>query len=248
MRVIGVIDLWAGRAVHARGGVRAGYQPVRDVAGIPVDADPLALARAYVGLGIDEIYVADLDAITSGTAQDRTISALTAIAPLWVDAGISSAATAERALADGVIRVIVGLETLTSFDALRQICDAVGSDRVAFSLDLRSGEPIAPWAAGESPAILAGAAVDAGATAVIVLDLARVGAGTGLDLDVMTAVRRTTPTATLIAGGGVRGPDDLAWLASAGYDGALVASAVHDGRLPPPAIAAARRLQPYISR
>jgi uncharacterized protein related to proFAR isomerase len=35
----------------------------------------------------------------------------------------------------------------------------------------------------------------------------------------------------LIAGGGVRGLDDLKALADAGCDAALVASALHDGRL-----------------
>src|SRR5207253_401784 len=44
----------------------------------------------------------------------------------------------------------------------------------------------------------------------------------------------------LLAGGGVRGPDDLARLDDAGCDGALIATALHDGRIGAAAIAAAR--------
>ena len=60
MRVIGVLDLANGRAVHARGGVRRHYAPVEAVAGVPIDpGDALQVARIYVDrLGLDELYVA----------------------------------------------------------------------------------------------------------------------------------------------------------------------------------------------
>jgi uncharacterized protein related to proFAR isomerase len=85
-------------------------------------------------------------------------------------------------------------------------------------------------------------AADAGAGAVIVIDLARVGTGTGLDLALIDRVREATPGLTLVAGGGVRGPEDLARLADSGCDGALVATALHDGRLSAADVAAAQRL------
>jgi len=44
-------------------------------------------------------------------------------------------------------------------------------------------------------------------------------------------VRQAAPDVTLLAGGGVRGPDDLSRLADAGADGALVATALLDGSL-----------------
>ena len=49
MRVIGVLDLLAGRAVHARAGRRESYRPVRAVGGSPIEpGDGLALARGYM--------------------------------------------------------------------------------------------------------------------------------------------------------------------------------------------------------
>ena len=140
MRVIGVIDLAGGRAVHARHGVRARYAPVGIAAGCPIDGDPIALARTYVDrLGLTELYVADLDAITAeprtqepGASADALthetlIASLATVAPLWLDAAISSPARARQALTLGATRAIVGLETLQSFDLLSAICAALGN-------------------------------------------------------------------------------------------------------------------------
>jgi len=260
MRVIGVVDLLGGRAVHALAGRRESYRPVRAVAGSPIEpGDGLALARAYMDrLGLTELYAADLDAILNGASQDTIVAAMAGLgAPLWLDAGVSSVDHARRVLGLGAARVIVALETLPSFDALEGICAALGGDRVVFSLDLRNGEPVfASWASGalgatgasggipaaEAAHLVAARAAAAGAGAVIVIDLARVGTGTGLDLELIARVREATPGLTLLAGGGVRGLEDFARLADYGCDGALVATALHDGRLGAAEVAAAQRL------
>ena len=66
MRLIGVIDVKDGHAVHARGGRRETYAPVSKAAGTSIDGDPVRLARVYLDtFGIDDIYIADLDAIAS---------------------------------------------------------------------------------------------------------------------------------------------------------------------------------------
>ena len=256
MRVIGVVDLAAGRAVHARAGLREHYVPVRAVAGSPIEpGDALALARAYIDrLGVTELYAADLDAIVGGTPQDPLVAAMAALgAPLWLDAGVSSVGRARRALGLGGARVVVGLETLLSYAALETICASVAGDCVAFSLDLRDGRPVVSPPAAETSAgvqahVLAARAVDAGVGSVIVIDLARVGTGAGLDLDLVARVRQAVPEVTLVAGGGVGGLEDLARLADAGCDGALVATALHDGRIGAAEVATARCLMPAPAR
>ena len=242
MRVIGVIDLIDGLAVHAVAGQREGYTPVQAIAGETIEpGDALALAQAYLDrFKLTELYAADLDAILGGTSQDALVARLTALgAPLWLDSAVSSREGARHALTLGTAHVVVGLETLPSYDVLRDICDEVGGDRVAFSLDLKNGEPIiAPShdgagsiESGEPPGEVVARARDAGAGAVIVIDLARVGTGKGLDVELITRVRRATAGLTLVAGGGVRGSQDLTLLAEAGCDGALVATSIHEGRL-----------------
>jgi phosphoribosylformimino-5-aminoimidazole carboxamide ribotide isomerase len=224
MRVIGVIDVRGGVAVHARGGVRERYETI---------GDPLDLVRRYlVDCGVVELYVADLDAIEneSNALEHPHVRTLCERAAVWLDAGVSSVARARQAITLGAAHVVVGLETLPSFDVLAATCDTVGGNRVAFSLDMRSGQPLG-IGDGEHPGVLASRAVRCGASAIIVLDLARVGMRAGLDLDLLTHVRDAAGGVELIAGGGVRGQDDLDHLADIGCSGALVATALLDGTL-----------------
>jgi len=219
VRVIGVIDLIGGRAVRAYAGRRDQYQPIGGGADV---------AQAQVASGVGELYVADLDAIVGRPTHDAAVRAIASIGvPLWLDAGVSSLDRARHALDLGSTQVVVGLETLQSFDALQAICAGIGGDRVAFSLDLRGGEPIAGHdIRHETPERLAARAADAGAGSVIVIDLARVGTRVGLDFELLARVRAAAPGITLLAGGGVRGAEDLEKLAGAGCDGALVATAL----------------------
>jgi phosphoribosylformimino-5-aminoimidazole carboxamide ribotide isomerase len=232
--VFGVVDLRDGLAVRARGGKRDEYMPIDIVAGEVIDTgDAGALVRHYIAkVGVAGLYVADLDAIERGSSQDAIVRTFASVgAPLWLDAGITSVADARRALDCGAARLIVGLETLPSFRVLASISADAGHDRVVFSLDLRDGQPItsAPGLAQLSPEDLVTRAADAGAGAVIVLDLARVGTGRGLDLPLIARLKAAAPSVQLFAGGGVRGSEDLARLRSAGCDGALVASALLNG-------------------
>jgi len=222
MRLIGVIDIRGRAAVHARGGIRERYETI---------GDPLELARRYLDdCGVAELYVADLDAIESPTSAVRNphVRAICERSIVWLDAGVFSIERAREAIALGAAHVVVGLETLPSFDVLTAVTEAVGRDRVAFSLDMRHGRPLG-IGEGEQPTVLASRAVHCGASAIIVLDLARVGMRAGLDLNLLTQVRDAAPGVELIAGGGVRGQDDLDRVDAIGVDGALVATALLDG-------------------
>jgi len=244
LRVIPVLDLRGGQAVLARGGRREAYAPVRSqLVDGGAASDPVVLARAYRDvLGCDEWYVADLDALAGGAVQRALVRALAGLrGRLLVDAAVSSPERARELIADGATRVVVGLESLPSLDALGRIARAVGLERTAFSLDLRDGAPLAEARLSGRPLELARAAVTAGAGAIIVLDLARVGSGHGVDSGLLEALRRAHPHVELLAGGGIGTVRDLERLADAGLDGALVATALHDGRIRRGDVAAVRR-------
>ena len=233
MRIIPVIDLRAGEAVHGQGGDRARYEPVTSAI-TPMQGDALALAQAYAAvLQTSEMYVADLDAIGGGAVQYVMHQRLARVSRCWIDAGVRTEGDACSLIDAGADRVVVGLETLPSFGILQAIVRRLGADRVVFSLDLRSGTPLAHAEAlrAMTPRELARRAVDAGAEAVIVLDLARVGNSGGADDVMMREMRAALPGVDLIAGGGVRDREDLDRLAAAGANGALVATAVHRGMI-----------------
>jgi phosphoribosylformimino-5-aminoimidazole carboxamide ribotide isomerase len=223
MTIIGVVDLLHGRAVHAVAGDRTHYQPIDD-------GSAVALATTYVSHPqVSALYIADLDAIEQRASNDATVRALVALGhPVWLDAGVTTVTQAAHALSLGVSRVVIGLETLTSFDALREICEATGGHRVAFSLDLRDGEPIiaSPLVEPGTPERLAARAIAAGAGAIIVLDLARVGTSTGIDVGLIARVRAVIDSVELVAGGGVRSLDDLEQLRRSGADRTLMATAL----------------------
>jgi phosphoribosylformimino-5-aminoimidazole carboxamide ribotide isomerase len=237
VRVIGVIDLKNGKAVHARGGSRELYAPVHSAL-LPEGqrGDALALSRAYRDrLGLAEIYVADLDRIVNGGALSHAVKAIAAVGvPLMVDAAAASIDDAWTVLAAGARRVVVGLETLTSLRELDSIVDAVGADRVVFSLDVR-GERVVTRAAsalaGLEPLVVARQAKTSGAASLLVLNLARVGQASGPDVSLVQEVRRACPDVELIAGGGVRDSRDVGRLAAVGCDAVLVGTALHG--LPP---------------
>ncbi len=243
MRIIPVLDLAGGIAVHAVRGERDRYRPVRSRLAPEAGADPVRLLRAYRDrLGTEACYVADLDAIRGVGTHAAVLAAMAAAAPavtLWIDGGVAGPEAALALLAPqgpGDRRVVVGTETLSGLDALGAIADALGPARVAASLDLRGGRLV--WGAGApagarpaDPLEALDAAARAGVDAVILLDLSRVGAGAGPDLALVRRASARQPRLALFAGGGVRDAADLDALQRAGAAGALVATAIHAGRL-----------------
>ena len=233
MRILGVLDLLGGVVVRGVAGRREDYRPIRSP--LVDSAEPLAIARAFRDqLGLDELYLADLDAILGRSPNYVTWSALREAGfRLWVDAGIRHAADARALFATGVTGLVVGLETVAGPQALAEIVAEHG-DRVLFSLDLRHGLPLGDRAAWDHADAwtLAVWAVAFGVRRLLVLDLARVGveAGTGTE-DLCSRLSRQFPDLELVAGGGIRGMDDLRRLRMCGVGAVLLATVLHDGRI-----------------
>jgi phosphoribosylformimino-5-aminoimidazole carboxamide ribotide isomerase len=232
MRVIPVIDLKSGAAVHAVRGDRERYRPLRSemVAG----SDPVDVTRAVRNaFGLDELYVADLDAIAGGPVNREVVAELAGEARLMVDAGSAEAGTVRELLAVGAARVVIGTETLAGEAALERLRAELPDAPLVLSLDLRAGRVRSP-----DPELARLAPPDAlsrlarfGVREVIALDLARVGSGEGPDVALVRGLRARFPELELLAGGGVRDAADLRALAGAGADGALVATALHGGAI-----------------
>lgn len=232
-----MLDLRGGRAVHARGGTRAGYRPVAGELG--VGDDPVALARGLRDrFGFREVYVADLDAIEGGAAALGVVREVASLGlAVTADVGPRDAQAIAALRAHDVARVVAPTETLAGPAALAGLVRAAGAENLLLGLDLREGvsivAPGAGWPAPDAPGIVA-AAVAEGITGVLILDLGRIGAGRGVGtIGLAARLRREAPGLEVLVGGGVSGPDDVAAVRDAGLDGVLVASALHDGRIRP---------------
>jgi len=235
MRVLPVLDLLNGVAVHGIAGRRSTYRPVQSR--LARGAEPLELVQAFRDqCQLTICYLADLDAILHGRPNLRLFERLRAEGfGLLIDAGVRRLADARAIMQAGANLVIVGLETSPGPDSLREIVDELGAERVVFSLDLKGGQPLAlpgsGWEFLEARQIVS-RVVELGVQSLILLDLEGVGMGAGIPTaELCDNVLRDFPNLRLITGGGVRNVVDLQREARRGVAGVLVASALHDGRL-----------------
>jgi phosphoribosylformimino-5-aminoimidazole carboxamide ribotide isomerase len=228
MRILPVLDLMAGQIVRAVAGRRANYRPL--VSPLARSAFPLHVAEGYRShLGLSELYLADLDAIEKQQPNFGAYEELQANGfRLWLDAGIRRPDEVGQLAALGLERIIVALETLDSVSMTSDICRLWGPDRLAFSLDLLPGRPLAESRREQIVDTVAAA----GIRSVIVLDLGRVGLGQGTGTEsTCRALAASHPDLEILAGGGIRSPQDLQQLRRNGVRGALIATAFHEGRI-----------------
>lgn len=236
-RVIPVIDLKGGMAVHAVGGRRDQYQPLRSI--WQASASPIAmLGELVAGLGIDCVYIADLDAI-EGRRVDLELYGRLAEqgVEIWLDAGVRGVGSIEPLLSPGAtsLQFVVGLESVLGPVELGEIVGRAGEGRVIFSLDLDRGAPRVPrgaaWTSVE-PLAIASQVAGLGIRRLILLDLAQVGTGRGTGTETLLAqIRDAHSRLDVVIGGGIRGPDDVIALKALGAAAVLVGTAIHDGRI-----------------
>jgi len=232
MKVIPVIDVLNGIVVHAVRGKRHEYQPLQSI--ITDSTQPLDVAKTLKMLGFDELYVADLDAITKGKSNFQMLKKIVAETglKLMVDAGTADLKTARKLLDTGVSKIVVGTETLSSKNFVGEAVRLFGSERVTVSLDLKGGKILtkSEFEGSTNPLRLLGEFQDLDVIEVIILDLARVGSGEGVDLDFLKKIQAEVQF-DLIVGGGIRDIKDLVKLDELGVSGVLVATALHSGKI-----------------
>ncbi len=236
MRVIPVLDIKNGVVVRGIGGRREEYRPI--VSKLTASCQPVDVARAFRDrLGLAEIYLADLDAITGAPPSWRIYGEIQSLGcRLWVDAGVRHVVDALALDRHGIQDVVIGLETIVGPDVLKSTCRELGKDRIIFSLDLKDGRPLGQLTSWKQPDIyaIAAQAIESGIRRLLILDLMRVGMGQGPGTE--TICRKLTddyPDVEITVGGGIRDAADLRRLADCGVTSVLVASALHDGQLRP---------------
>ena len=232
MKIIPVIDILNGVAVHAVRGRRKEYQPLKSI--LCDSADPVAVASAFKKCGFEELYVADLDAILG---KGNNLHVLKEIAEktgleLLVDAGVADLDRAQETFQSGVSRVIVGTETLPNLNFVKDAIARFGSKKVVVSLDLMNGQVLSMSEQAKlmSPLALAVELEKMGVAQMVVLDLARVGSGEGVDLPFLKDLLSDVDVKVLV-GGGARDIQDLITLKNMGISGVLLATALHSGRI-----------------
>ena len=216
--IIPVIDLLDGQVVHARGGRRADYRPVRSP--LCPSSEPSAVLAAMLSLRpFSVVYVADLGALLGRQRHDALLENLCTEfrgVTFWVDGGERQPAAYRPG-----IRTIIGTETGVSATEIGALT-AAGADFI-LSLDFNQFGII-----GDAE-ILARAAT--WPRDVIIMNLPSVGAAQGPAWPVVGDVMRRTTNRNFYLAGGVRDTSDVTQSIAIGMQGALVATALHAGTL-----------------
>lgn len=213
IEVIPAVDVLGGEAVRLE---RGDYESVVERAD-----DPVALARRWASEGALRIHLVDLDGARSGRIRPELVRAVREATSLPVQAsgGIRSLDDARALLDAGADRVVVG--TAAWPDPAPWL--ALGSALV-LAVDVADGELRGRgWTAGTGVR-LGDALRRAAGTRLLVTAIDRDGTLGGPDLEL---VREATASGSpVLAAGGVRSPADVAALAAAGAEAAVVGRAL----------------------
>lgn len=232
MKIVPVLDMLNGIVVHAVRGRRKEYKPLTSA--LCASADPLEVASTFKNLGFDELYVADLNAITGNQNNSAIIAHIAKKTGLllMVDAGVTNVKTAKNAMRSGASKVIIGTETLTDLCFIKQAIASIGPDRVIVSFDMKNGELLSKFDATRfaNPIDVLCEFQSMGLTQVILLDLTRVGSEEGVDT-VFLKKALDNVNLQVFVGGGVRNIGDLIMLKELGVAGVLVATALYSGKI-----------------
>jgi phosphoribosylformimino-5-aminoimidazole carboxamide ribotide isomerase len=230
-RIVPVIDIMGGQVVRAVGGRRGEYRPVRSV--LTDSTEPGAVARALVdAAAANWLYVADLDAIMHRLPDVRSVRAIVEAAgvPVECDGGFRTARDVAAYRHCGMGH-IVGTETGQLSTLLE-----LGAERCSLSVDLFDGELVgdrAAWGmtAADSVVGLVGRAYALGVRRVFLIDLSRVGTGSGTGTENLVAeCTQSFHGLSVSCGGGIGSWTDIVRLRNAGATGVLVSSLLHDGK------------------
>ena len=233
------IDLMGGRVVRLLKGKREAVTFY--------DEPPAQAATRFAAEGADGIHVVDLDAAFGTGSNGREIEEILSVSDasgvaVQVGGGLRTAAAVEDFL-EGVstARAVVGSLPFLDRPAFTHLLRKSSSSsfslasRIVVALDCKDGRPtVRGWTedAGMGDAVsVARSLADLGVSTLLVTDVARDGAMTGPNVELLSAVRAVFP-GEILASGGMRGEEDLAPVERAlagGSRGAIFGRALHAG-------------------
>ncbi|MEM3437518.1 MAG: HisA/HisF family protein [Nitrososphaerales archaeon] len=230
MRIIPVIDIMRGVAVHAKSGQRQYYQPIKSQ--ICKNSNPIDLALTFKSnFGFKELYIADLDSIMGIGNNIDVLKRIyeTSRMRLMVDSGINDVKNVGDIFHAGVKKIIVGTETLTSFEKLKSILEFTGYENVIVSIDIKDGKILSKSKeiSRLSPEKLAKRLESMNIKELIILDLLRVGRESGVNVDLIKSISNSV-NIPIITGGGIKDIHDIFLLRDIGVSGVLISTALHN--------------------
>ncbi len=224
-RIVFVLDILNGNAVHAVRGERAKYQPVKG-SRICESSSPMDIISALLP---KEVYIADLDSLQHIGNNFELIKRISTKTRTMADTGVENMNDVGKCarIAD---TVILGTET-ASLDLIESAAMRYRG-MINVSIDMKSGMVLTKDKRMEAePQKLVKLLNEYDIGDIIILELSKVGTGAGIDAEFLSNIAGLS-SHTVLVGGGIRDMDDINALKEIGVGGALVATAVHNGKIP----------------
>jgi len=231
MLILPAIDLREGKCVRL---LQGRFDAVTDY------GDPFVQLRVFADAGASWVHIVDLDGAKDGRPSQRELITRLCMEPglkVQSGGGVRTRDDVEALLGAGVSRVVVGSVAVRKPDEARAWLAEFGVERICIALDVRSDEGVwrvaaDGWVAdgGASLEDVLGAFPVGELRHALVTDIARDGALSGPNVDLMQTFLSLRPDVELQASGGVSALADLASLKAAGASAAIVGRALHERR------------------
>src|SRR4051794_17370627 len=212
--VIPAVDVLGTEAVRLRQG---SYDDVVERA-----SEPAALAARWVAAGARRVHLVDLDGARSGRSRPQLVAAVAgsiAPTPLQASGGIRDLEDAHALLDAGADRVVVGTAAWPDPAPWLELADAL-----VLALDVKDGRGRARGWTEDAGITFEEALRRAEGARVLVTAIERDGMLAGPDLALVE--KAAAAGLRVLAAGGVRSPSDVAALANAGAEAAIVGRAL----------------------
>ncbi len=200
--------------------------------------DPAAQAKAWEDAGAEIIHLVDLDGAKAG--HPVNVDAIRAICsavkiPCELGGGIRVPEQAQQVFDLGVSRVILGTAACEHPQIAEEFIACFGADRIVVGIDARDGHvALRGWRETSTIDVksLVRSLYLVGVSRIIYTDIATDGALCGPNLNAVSALCQMVPNCSVIASGGISGPEDIRALARLGLrnlEGTIVGKALYAG-------------------
>jgi len=232
-KIIPVIDILNSEAVHAIKGEREKYKPLKSV--LVKSSNPIKIVKKIKRESlINEVYIADLDAILRREPNFSLLSKILEIPEIKVmlDPGIILANNIIEYSTYGLDSLILGLETINNLDVISDCLEIIGSRKTIVSIDMyrESIQTTVKELQNQSPIESIKTIEDLGAKKIILLDLYKVGQKIGGIPPLYLKIREQF-NGEIIVGGGIKDISDIDTYKQHDFSGVLVGTALHDGTI-----------------
>ena len=223
MKIFPAIDLYGGKVVRLTQG---DYGRKRQYGVTPLEA-----AQAYKDAGCENIHIVDLEGAEKGVPCH--LDALSGIAALGMftqyGGGLRTADAVASAIESGAARVMAGSLIFRHIEAAGSLAERFG-EKIMAAADIKNGKVVhSGWlqASDIGPAEAVAKLAGLGFTSFLVTLTEKDGMMQGTDPEFYKTLVR--PGITIAAAGGITSEKDIAALAAAGVNAAVIGKSLYEG-------------------